>query len=78
MESPPQNIGSDSEDGEISASGDEAVGKEHTQESSTTSAVLAEQSEEENCEDPRPNRKVLFHKRCVFPFISFPPICISN
>ena len=78
MESPPQNIGSDSEDGEISASGDETVGKDSTQETSATSVVQVEQSEEENCEDLGPNRKVLFRKRCVIPLISSPPICISN
>ena len=61
MASPPQNIGSDSEDGEISASGDETGGKEDAQDSSA-SALPLEPSEEENREDTSPQRKVLFDK----------------
>ena len=65
MASPPQNIGSDAEDGEVSASGDETVGKEDAQDSSATSALPVGQSEEENGEDPGPQRKVFFPQRCI-------------
>ena len=77
MASPPQNIGSDAEDCGISANGDETVGKEDAKDFSAASALPFQQSEEENCEDPSPQRKVFFRKD-VFPFISTPPFCISN
>lgn len=56
MASPPQIIGSDAEDGETSASGDETVGKEDAQGSSAAASALpVRQSEEENAS---PQRKV--------------------
>lgn len=64
MSSPPQNNGSDAEDGEVSESGDEAVGKD-TKDSSNPSALPAGQNEEENGEDSSPQRKVLFPQRCI-------------
>jgi len=66
MASPPKNIGSDAEDGEISASEDETGGKENAQDSSTTSALPAGQIEEENCEDFSPQRKVFFRISIYF------------
>ena len=65
MASPPQNIGSDAEDCGISANGDETVGKEDAQDFSAASALPFQQSEEENCEDPSPQRKVFFPQRCI-------------
>ena len=66
MASPPQIIGSDAEDGEASASGDERVGKEDAQDSSTAASALpVGQSEEESGEDPSPQRKVSFPKICI-------------
>lgn len=60
MASPPHNIGSDAEDGEISASEDETtVGKDDAQECSIASALPVGKSEEESCEDLSPQRKKL-------------------
>lgn len=72
MASPPQNIGSDAEDGEISASGDETAGKDDAQDPSDTSALPVGQSEEEN-EESSPQRKVFFHKD-VFPLYFNPTL----
>ena len=77
MSSPPQNIGSDAEDGEVSESGDEAVGKD-AQDPSNASALPAGQSEEEeNGEDSSPQRKVLFPLKCISVYFN-PTLCISN
>lgn len=65
MASPPQNSGSDAEDGELTASEDETVGKDDAKESSTTSALPAGQGEEENGEDQSPQRKVFANKKCI-------------
>ena len=74
MASPPHNIGSDAEDGEISASEDETtVGKDDAQECSIASALPVGKSEEESCEDLSPQRKVFFPQGYIFPFISTPP-----
>lgn len=67
MASPPHNIGSDAEDGEISASEDETtVGKDDAQECSIASALPVGKSEEESCEDLSPQRKVFFPQGYIY------------
>lgn len=74
MASPPQNIGSDAEDGEISASGDETVGKDDAQDFSAANALPAGQIEEE---DASPQRKVFFPTNCISVYFESTH-CISN
>jgi len=69
MESPPQNAGSDCEDGEVSSSEDEGVEKDSVEEAPKHSSKGAtRQREEENDEDMSPQRKVFPQEFRISPY----------
>jgi len=63
MDSPPQNAGSDCEDGEVASSEDEGVGKDSIEEAPKHSPNgVTRQREEDNNGDSSPQRKVFPQK----------------